>query len=252
MFVRYPSSWTSGLIVAVLGALACRDGAPWSRKQQAVSAAGDSATTPSAQVRTAAQPSALVAKGDSREGARPAGAADSARRSHAPPPRPADFEGTWVHGDGRSRYEDSLALVLHRDGTADGEERGYTLDNSGWHMRRVAHLGRWAAESDTVDSALTSWKRDTGSSNLSPSGVSMPRALCVIWRSTRFTPKPRTPVPPQPVLASGCNDVRLYLDSAERLRMDFGGRHWLKANEARGGSAESGKARRKARSERNG
>lgn len=95
-------------------------------------AAGDSAAAD-----TAAAPAA-----DSGDSARARlAAADSAAALE--PPHPANLVGRWHHGDSRSRYGDSLTLVLAPDGSATGHERRYGLDRTGWHPTRVEREGHW-------------------------------------------------------------------------------------------------------------
>lgn len=59
-------------------------------------------------------------------------------------PHPPAMIGTWVHGDGRSRYGDSLVLRLHENGTARLHERRWALDRTGWHSSQVERDGAWS------------------------------------------------------------------------------------------------------------
>jgi hypothetical protein len=104
-------------------------------------------------------------------------------------PHPSLLVGHWYHGDKRTKYGDSLSLVLNEDGTATATERRYVLDRSGWHVSRVAREGRWEMRYGRTD------------------------RLCAVWE--------------KPTKVENCESVALTSDSAtEQPLLRYAGRHW--------------------------
>lgn len=147
-------------------------------------------------------------------GAPPAVAPDSTRAAHrdfvvARVPRPVGLLGTWSHGDGRSKYGDSLMLALDADGRAALEVRQYVLNSAeGWRLTRVWYRGTWVV-------------------HYPPTGRT---ELCLRWHS--------------PVDEAACESFIVDSLSTERM-MKFGGRYWrTRLSDSAGTIADTPGARR--------
>ncbi len=120
-------------------------------------------------------------------------------------PHPPHMVGRWYHGDQRSRFGDSLTLVLNENGTAELLERHYTLDRTGWHLAHVERQGSWAMRyrGDRVQ-------------------------LCTKWT----TPK----------ALDDCSRANILPDTIpdEPPLMEYAGRHWRKTPPAKPTRAKRG------------
>ena len=105
------------------------------------------------------------------------------------PVHPPALLGAWAHGDGRSRYGDSLLLELRADGTARELARRYAPDGArGWRLMRVEHDGRWEVRYGTFGGST----------------------LCVTWRA-----------------AGEARCESAVVDrTADGAVLTYGGRHW--------------------------
>lgn len=131
---------------------------------------------------------------DARRDSSSPGADTSAGTAPIHLPHPEVLVGTWSHGDRRSKYGDSLVLVLEGNGSARARERRWTLDAAGWHAARVSRGGSWAV-------------RYRGTERMD---------LCTQW----VTPKQ----------IDACERISIVEDSlhAHVLVMEYAGRHWRK------------------------
>lgn len=91
----------------------------------------------------------------------PAPSDSSVAAARAQLPLPPLLAGAWTYADNRSRYSDSLTLVLHRDGAASGLERRYSLSvGNGWLEERTARQGTWQIRYQTTraDELCIRWR----------------------------------------------------------------------------------------------
>jgi hypothetical protein len=133
---------------------------------------------------------------------RPTGTGDTGAAADSAPvllPHPPALVGHWYHGDARTKYGDSLTMVLNADGTATAEERRYTLDRTGWHIARTEREGRWEIRYGRTERLCAIWERPTKMESCEPvalltdtvSDLPLLRYAGRHWR-------PRQPEPPKP------------------------------------------------------
>lgn len=157
---------------------------------------------------SARAPGADSARRPDSAGQRPIAAAES---TDVKSPHPPTLIGTWYHGDGRSRYGDSLVLELREDGTARSRERRWTLDRTGWHSSQLEREGSWAV-------------RYRGSDRME---------LCTTWT--------------KPQKVDVCERVFPMTDTtrADRPLIEYAGRHWRLGTPPDSTPKESGAGRRR-------
>ena len=123
-----------------------------------------------------------------------AGASASADSAPVLLPHPPALIGRWIHGDPRTKYGDSLTMVLNADGTAKATERRYILDRTGWHPARVAREGRWEMRYGRNERLCTFWEKPKQTESCEPVDLSTDTAsdLPLLRYAGRHWRPPRT------------------------------------------------------------